>query len=164
MGFKHIGELIGPAMERTRRVYGGDMATVKIQRNTADAQIPRKRYATDTGYDIVSPYSTVIPAHGMMLVNTELRMAPPAGVGAFIFPRSSLSSGRILVPPGTIDGGYRGDIWVNMLNLNGEPYPIKEGDRVAQLVFLRLAQVEIQEVDELPNGDRGRAGFGSTGR
>ena len=101
------------------------------------------------------------------LVPTGVAIALPDGFEAQIRPRSGLAlkHGISLVnSPGTIDSDYRGEIGVIMINHGMEPFVIKPGDRVAQMVVARFARVEWQETTELESTIRGDGGFGHTGR
>ncbi|HEY1334090.1 MAG TPA: dUTP diphosphatase, partial [Myxococcaceae bacterium] len=66
--------------------------------------------------------------------------------------------------PGTIDADYRGEIQVLLVNLSGEPFTLRRGERIAQLVVAPVVRAELEEVDTLPTTLRGEGGFGSTGR
>jgi dUTP pyrophosphatase len=82
-------------------------------------------------------------------------------------PRSGLAlrfGVTVLNAPGTIDADYRGELGVLLVNLGQEPFVVRHGDRVAQLVIAPVAQAELIEVEELPATERGSGGFGSTGR
>jgi len=101
------------------------------------------------------------------LVPTGIALALPDGFEAQIRPRSGLAlkHGIALVnSPGTIDSDYRGEIGVIMINHGTEPFAVKSGERVAQMIIARFARVEWQEVAELENTIRGAGGFGHTGR
>ncbi len=100
------------------------------------------------------------------LVSTGLRLEIPEGFEAQVRPRSGLALrfGIGLVnSPGTIDSDYRGEIGVLLINWGAEPFTIRRGDRIAQLVFAPVAQVFWNEVEFLTNSRRERGGFGSTG-
>jgi dUTP pyrophosphatase len=80
-------------------------------------------------------------------------------------PRSGLAARHgisIVNSPGLIDAGYRGELRVVLLNTGREPFEIRRGDRIAQLVVLRLPEIDVQEVDELPDSVRAHRGFGSS--
>ena len=82
-------------------------------------------------------------------------------------PRSGLALKHNLMltnSPGTIDAGYRGEVGVIMFNAGSEPFPVKRGDRIAQMVIAKLPEVELTFADELSETGRGAGGFGSTGR
>lgn len=99
-------------------------------------------------------------------VPTGLAMALEPGWEGQVRPRSGLALRHgltVLNAPGTIDADYRGEVQVLLVNLGQEPVTIQPGQRVAQLVVAPVAQVEIEEVAELPDSARGAGGFGSTG-
>ena len=94
-------------------------------------------------------------------------MAIPPGWEGQVRPRSGLAIKHgigVLNAPGTIDSDYRGEVQVILINLGGERFEIKRGDRIAQLVFARVEEVALETVDELPSSGRGDGGFGSSGR
>ena len=101
------------------------------------------------------------------LIPTGLSISIPEGYEAQVRPRSGLSIKNgitVLNSPGTIDSDYRGDIGVILINLSKESYTIKPGDRVAQIVFSKYEKIEWGIVSDLPNSNRGKSGFGSTGK
>jgi dUTP pyrophosphatase len=101
------------------------------------------------------------------LVPTGFAMAMPRELEAQVRPRSGLALKHgitCLNTPGTIDADYRGEVKVLLINLGTEPFTISRGERIAQIVFQRLPQVTLAEVDELPDTARGEGGFGHTGQ
>jgi len=100
------------------------------------------------------------------LVPTGLALAIPPGFEGQVRARSGLALKHglaVVNGPGTIDSDYRGPLGVILGNLGQEPYTIEDGDRIAQIVFARVAAVEVEEADSLPTTDRGEGGFGHTG-
>jgi dUTP pyrophosphatase len=99
-------------------------------------------------------------------VPTGLAVAIPEGYAGFVQPRSGLASRHgisIVNTPGLIDSGYRGEVRVTLLNTDPrEPFTVEPGMRIAQLVILPIPEVELVEVDELPESERGARGFGSS--
>ena len=96
---------------------------------------------------------------------TGVHIQLPEGYEAQVRGRSGLNKNHgIVVPTGTIDADYRGDIGVVVYNISREPYTIHPGDRIAQLVIAPVIQAEWQQVDHLDKTDRGENGFGSTGK
>ena len=101
------------------------------------------------------------------LVPTGLIIALPSGYEAQVRPRSGLAARHgvtVLNAPGTIDADYRGEVSVLLINHGEAPFTIRRGERIAQMVIAQVAQVELVAVTVLPATDRGRGGFGSTGR
>jgi len=108
-----------------------------------------------------------IPPGGRRDVGTGLALAIPPGFAGFVQPRSGLAfkHGIMVVnSPGLIDAGYRGEVRVSLYNSGGEPFVIRAGDRIAQLVVQAVAEPEFVAADELPGSGRGEGGFGSSGR
>ena len=100
-----------------------------------------------------------------VFIHTGVHIALPEGYEAQVRGRSGLNKTHgIVVPTGTIDADYRGDIGVVVYNLSREPYTIYPGDRIAQLVICPVIQAKWQQVDQLDKTDRGDGGFGSTGK
>lgn len=136
-----------------------------------DPELPLPRYALpgDAGADLLSRIDvTVAPAGGRALVPTGIRLAIPDGWAGLVLPRSGLAlhHGVTLAnSPGLIDAGYRDEVCVILLNTDPEqPWEVRRGDRVAQLVVQAVAQVAWEPVEELPVSHRAGGGFGHTGR
>jgi dUTP pyrophosphatase len=101
------------------------------------------------------------------LVPTGLAIALPEGFEAQVRPRSGLAAKHgvtVLNSPGTIDADYRGEIQVILINHGGEPFTIRRGERIAQMVITPVVQAKLVPTATLPETDRGSGGFGSTGR
>jgi dUTP pyrophosphatase len=141
-----------------------------IQRLPGTEDIPLPSYATSgsAALDLRAAVESdmVLQPGERKLVPTGLRMAIPHGHEAQVRPRSGLAIklGITMVnTPGTIDSDYRGEVQVIMVNLGGEPFIVRRGDRIAQLVIAPVMQAALEEVAELPETERGDGGFGSTG-
>ena len=100
-------------------------------------------------------------------VPTGVAIALPEGYAGFTHPRSGMAARHgitIVNAPGTIDAGYRGEILVNLVNLDpSEPFEVRRGDRIAQLVVQRVAETVFVEADSLPDSSRGETGHGASG-
>ena len=100
------------------------------------------------------------------LVPTGIALELPSGFEGQVRPRSGLAQRHgitILNAPGTIDADYRGEIQVLLVNLGGEPFEVKRGDRIAQLVIAPVTAVKLEQAEELSLTGRNAGGFGSTG-
>jgi dUTP pyrophosphatase len=100
------------------------------------------------------------------LIPTGLVLEIPPGCEGQVRPRSGLALRHgigVLNSPGTIDSDYRGEVGVILVNLGESPFPVRRGDRIAQLVFARVEPVEWEESETLAETGRGEGGFGSTG-
>lgn len=101
------------------------------------------------------------------LVPTGLTIALPSGYEAQVRPRSGLASKHgvtVLNSPGTVDADYRGEIGVLLINHGAVPFPVRRGERIAQMVIAPVVQAQLVPVASLSGTDRGSGGFGSTGR
>ncbi|HBL50979.1 MAG TPA: dUTP diphosphatase [Firmicutes bacterium] len=130
--------------------------------------LPKAMTAGAAGVDLLAAIGsdTVIMPGGRALIATGLKIAIPQGFEGQVRPRSglALNSGvTILNAPGTIDSDYRGEVAVILINLGQEPFTIKRGDRIAQLVICPVAQICFTETDSLPATERSDGGFGHTG-
>ena len=127
--------------------------------------IPYYQHLGDAGADLVAKEAVKIWPGEIKRIPTGIRLAIPEGLVGLIMPRSGLASRGLIVIPGTIDSGYRGEVKVVMYYVSeeGRPYTISAGDRIAQLEIIPVVQAEFQCVNELPPGQRGEKGFGSTG-
>jgi len=130
------------------------------------ARLPERAYAGDAGLDLAACERVELGPGERAVVPTGLAVAIPEGFAGFVQPRSGLAArhGIALVnSPGLIDAGYRGEIRVVLLNTDHERRFVAEpGDRIAQLVVLPLPELELVEVSELPESERGVRGFGSS--
>ena len=145
------------------------MIRIQITRLPHGDGLPLPAYATAhaAGMDVVSAEDLDLAPGQRHAVATGLRIAIPEGYEVQVRPRSGLALKHgITVPntPGTIDADYRGELKVIMINHGTEPFPVRRGERIAQLVPAAVTQAEWQEVDELDETLRGEGGFGSTGR
>lgn len=151
-----------------RRIGGTPGAEVALRIKRLDPDIPLPSYAHpgDAGLDICSAEDVVLEPGERATVSAGFAMALPEGYAAFIQPRSGLAarSGISIVnTPGLIDCHYRGEVKVILVNLGREPFRVKRGDRVAQMVVQEVCPVRVEEADELDATGRGEGGFGSTG-
>lgn len=135
-----------------------------------DPDLPAPAYARpgDAGADLRARESvTLAPGGGRALIPTGIAVALPPGTAGFVQPRSGLALKHgvtCLNTPGLIDCGYRDELKVILVNLDPtEPYEVRRGDRIAQLVIQRVEEASFTEVDDLGESARGLGGFGSTG-
>jgi dUTP pyrophosphatase len=128
--------------------------------------LPGRAYAGDAGLDLSSCERVVLDPGERALVGTGLAVAIPEGFAGFVQPRSGLATKHgisIVNTPGLIDSGYRGELRISLLNTDPrEAFVVEPGMRIAQLVILPIPEVELVEVDELPQSERGVRGFGSS--
>lgn len=131
------------------------------------AQVPECAYEGDAGIDLRSIEHIVLKPHERALVPTGLAVAIPEGYAGFVLPRSgsAIKQGLSLVnAPGLIDSGYRGELKCIAVNMDAhEDIVIEPGDRIAQLVVMKVETLALMQVDKLDETQRGTGGFGSSG-
>lgn len=147
-------------------VAAGD-GVLPIRRLDPDAVLPVRAYDGDAGLDLHAVEAVTLAPGERASVGTGIAVAIPHGHAGLVLPRSGLAarSGIALVnAPGLIDAGYRGELRVLLLNTDrATPCEIAPGDRIAQLVIIRVELPRTVEVDVLPDSERGTGGFGSSG-
>lgn len=145
---------------------------IKIRRlrPEADADIPLPRYMTPrcSGMDLCAAVESeqVVQVGAVTVIPTGIAMALPEGFEGQVRPRSGLACRHgisIINSPGTIDADYRGEIKVGLINLGNEPYTVRRGDRIAQLVIQKVYQARLEYVETLDQTVRNHGGFGHTG-
>jgi dUTP pyrophosphatase len=147
-------------------------AQVRVMRLPHADGLPMPAYQTaqSAGMDLVAAVGEDAPVHllkgGRALIPTGLCLALPAGLEAQVRPRSGLALKHgitVLNSPGTIDADYRGEVQVILVNLGDEPFVVRRGERIAQLVIAPVLQAALIEAGTLDETARGGSGFGSTG-
>ena len=142
------------------------MIELPIQRLREEAVVPARAYAGDAGLDLAACERAELGPGERVVVGTGLAVAIPIGYAGFVQPRSGLAARHgisVVNAPGLIDSGYRGEVRVVLLNTDrAEAFVIEPGMRIAQLVVLPVPALELVEVDELPESERGVRGFGSS--
>ena len=143
------------------------MVQIQIRRLDPGLPLPAYAHPGDAGADLHAATDVVLEAGERALVPTGLALALPEGYVALVHPRSGLAARHgisIVNAPGTIDAGYRGEVQVCLVNTDRhEPFTVRRGDRIAQLVVQRFETAEFVEADDLPDSERGAGGYGSTG-
>jgi dUTP pyrophosphatase len=138
-----------------------------VRRLREDAIVPERAYPGDAGLDLVSCERTVIGPGERAVVGTGIAVAIPDGHAGLVVPRSGLAARHgigIVNAPGLVDSGYRGEVRVVLVNHDlAESFTVEPGMRIAQLVLVPFSAAEPVDVDELPETERGTAGFGSSG-
>ncbi len=139
-----------------------------VRRLSPASTLPGRSYDGDAGVDLHAAEPAVIGPGERASVGTGLAIEVPAGHAALVLPRSGLAArhGIALVnAPGLIDSGYRGELRVLLLNTDRTgPFQVEPGERIAQLVLVRVEAPEPVEVEELAVSERAERGFGSSGR
>lgn len=123
-----------------------------------------KGHDTDSGYDLKTKYAFKLLPNQTKLIPTSLFLELDKNIEAQVRPKSSISAKGIIVHFGTVDSDYRGEVQVVMQNLNQHGVEFEVGQKIAQIVFSKKTDVELEQTDTISNDtDRGTGGFGSTG-
>ena len=139
--------------------------TIKVKKIEGQAIVPTRSNRDDAGWDLYSITTRPIAPSQRVTIRTGISLEIPEEYVGLIWPRSGMSvKNGIDVLAGVVDSGYRGEIKVCLLNTSREWMDIKEGDRIAQILFQEVPHFQLQEVEILQNSDRGEGGFGSTGK
>jgi dUTP pyrophosphatase len=146
------------------------MIRLRVRRLPAahDLPLPAAASPGSSGCDLRAALDgeVVLRPGERLLVPTGLAVEIPAGWEGQVRPRSGLALRHgigMVNAPGTIDSDYRGEVGVLLINHGAEPFTLRRGDRIAQLVIARVESVEWEEAEALAGSDRGEGGFGSTG-
>lgn len=138
---------------------------VKIKKTNKLAAIPAYASVGASGLDLTAIDLQILEPGQRALLHTGISVELPQGYGALVMGRSGNTIKRgLLVALGLIDSDYRGEIGVMAFNTTDKKMIIQQGDRIAQLVIMPTPQIDLEEVDELSDTQRGNDGFGSTGR
>lgn len=143
---------------------------IKALEHFAGLDLPRYQTPGSAGMDLPAALPqdapvTLQPGH-WQLIPTGLAIALPEGFEAQVRPRSGLAAKfgiSCVNTPGTIDADYRGEIHVNLINHGREPFVVKRGERIAQMIIAPVMQAVLEPADTLDETQRGAGGFGSTG-
>ena len=147
---------------------GTTIPTVAVERVRAGARLPERMSKGASGWDLTACLEepVTIEPGAWALVPTGIALEIPVGVEGQVRARSGLAARHgIGLPngPGTIDSDYRGEVCVILMNWGREPFLVRDGDRIAQLVFVRVEPVQFSWVERLRETKRGAGGFGHTG-
>ncbi len=147
-----------------------DKIAIKIKRLHGEMDLPLPVYKSEgsSGMDIRAHVKepVVLKPGEKRLIPTGLAVSIPPGYEAQIRPRSGLAFHYgigMVNSPGTIDSDYRGEIGIILINWGAEPFTIKKGDRIAQMIITKVYRADLVETDDLDATSRGQGGFGHTG-
>jgi dUTP pyrophosphatase len=139
---------------------------LQVQRLRPEASLPSRVYPGDAGLDLTACERVVLGPGERAVVPTGIAVAIPDGFAGFVQPRSGLALQHgiaVVNSPGLVDAGYRGELRVVLLNTDrDETFVAEPGERIAQLVVLPVPELDVVEVEELPQSERGVRGFGSS--
>lgn len=136
-----------------------------IKKLHPEAKVPAFAHATDAGLDLCSLEEVTLAPGERKSLRTGIAMAIPDGHVGLVWDKSGIAhKGGLKTLGGVIDAGYRGEIFVGLLNTGDSAYVFGIGDKVAQILIQAIVQPELVLADELPEADRGEGAFGSTGK
>lgn len=150
-----------------RRQHLDPAPVLDVRRLDPDLPLPSYAHPGDAGLDLHAADTTTLQPGQRALIPCGIAIAIPDGHVGLVHPRSGLAVDHgltLLNAPGTIDAGYRGEVKVLLINHGDGPVEVRHGERIAQLLLLPIAIVDVREVDRLDVTSRGTGGFGSTGR
>lgn len=140
---------------------------LRVKRMYPDARLPQRATEGSTGLELfayIKKSGRITLEEKPKLVGTGIAVEVPRGYDVQIRPRSGLSARGVVAALGTVDSDYRGELLVTMYTLGrGSSFEIRHGDRIAQLVISKLADLPVEEAEELSGTERGPQGHGSTG-
>ncbi len=140
------------------------MAVLKVKKLRPDAVLPVRKRKGDAGLDLYAVEGVVLKPGEWVAIPTGIAVEIPEGHFGLIKDRSGLALKHALhCLAGVVDENYRGEIKVVMINLGKEEVKIEKGTRIAQLLIIPYLSVDIEEVEELSDTERGEKGFGSSG-
>jgi dUTP pyrophosphatase len=171
VGLYEVDEISGVNLEELEKNFKIERPKQKLgyEKLHPDAVDPKYNYTSDSGFDLHSTISSVIPPLGRALIPTGIKLQIPVGYEIQVRSKSGLALKQglmVLNSPGTVDRGYTGEIMVILFNTNQEEYHIKSGDKVAQAVLCPVMDgevVDLIKIEKVDDGERGNNGFGSTG-
>lgn len=165
-----LNELLGFSAEDMEKDYQfSEKRGLTYQKISPLAISPKYNYPTDSGFDLYSTIDYTIPPFGRALIPTGLKFDIDDGYEIQVRTKSGLAINQglmVLNSPGTVDNGYTGEVQVIVFNVNQTPFNISAGMKIAQAVLCPVVNgkwVELIEVKEILDKDRGENGFGSTG-
>ena len=154
-------------LTKVREHDGGSlMLQIGLLRMSPLAKIPTRGTIRSAYYDLYAAESSILTIGNVTLVTTGWKIEMPEGYFLDLRPRSGMAAKGILLAnaSGTLDEDYRGELKIELLNLTGALYYVKEGDRIAQCARMPMLDCDFVEVERLSDTFRGEKGYGSTGR
>ena len=142
------------------------MLVIKFNKCHALAKIPTKADSGSNGYDLYAVEDGILPPCKWGAFATGLKIELPQGYVGWICPRSGLALKRgvtVLNTPGTVDFSFRGEVKVILVNHDSIPYPVRTGDKIAQILFVKTEDATFSE-EALSETERAEGGFGHSGR
>ena len=156
------------SMASDQQVRSVTITVARVRPATEPLPLPRYMTSGAAGMDLLADVAEPVELapQARALIPTGIAIELPAGFEAQVRPRSGLALRHgvtLLNSPGTIDSDYRGEVQVLLINLGDQPYCVRRGDRIAQMIIAPVVRAELREADRLEDSHRGPGGFGHTG-
>lgn len=129
-----------------------------------EALKPTRAHKDDAGLDLYSPISCIVKAKDSVVIDTGVHVELPKGTAGFLKSKSGLNINYGITSDGVVDVGYTGSIKVKLYNHSSKDYAIVRGDKITQLVVVKVEMPKLEITEELEETERGDSGFGSTGK
>jgi len=129
-----------------------------------NAKMPTKAHETDAGFDLYAPRDFSVVCNASIIIDTGVHIEIPKGYVGFLKSKSGLNVKHGIVGEGVIDAGYTGSIVAKLYNNGHEPVRFEKGQKIIQIVFLPIPEVELEQVNSFEETERGDNGFGSSGK
>jgi dUTP pyrophosphatase len=137
---------------------------MKIMLSNKNAKIPQKAHDTDAGFDLYTPRAFTVLRGASTIIDTGVHIEIPRGYVGFLKSKSGLNVKYGITGEGVIDSGYTGSIVAKLYNNGSNPVRFEEGQKIIQIVFLPIPEVELELTDSFEETERGDGGFGSSGK
>lgn len=137
---------------------------LKVKKLTSNAELVPFDHPTDAGMDIRLIEDVTLAPHIPTKVRSGLAIEIPEGYVGLIWDKSSIGALGVKTLGGVVDAGYRGEIFIVMLNMTSEPLLFPAGKKITQILIQKCEQPSVEYVEELSDTSRGEGGFGSTGK
>lgn len=128
------------------------------------AKMPTKAHDLDAGFDLYAPERTVVRFNDSVVIDTGVHIEIPKGFVGFLKSKSGLNVKNGITGEGVVDAGYTGSIVAKLYNNGGQNVYLEAGQKIIQIVFLPIPEVELELADSFEASERGDNGFGSTGK
>jgi len=136
---------------------------LKVKKIHPAAKLPVYGHPGDAGMDLFACVDKILSPGELFPVTTGIQMAIPRGFVGLIWDKSGVSLKGVHRLAGVVDAGFRGEVRVVLVNLSREPYEIKAGMKIAQMLIQPVVPIDVRESEALDDTSRGEGGFGSTG-
>ena len=128
------------------------------------AKMPTRAHSTDAGLDLYAMDTKIVPAKESAIFDTGVHVELPEGTAGLLKSKSGLNTKHGITSEGVIDAGYTGSICVKLYNHGKTDYKVHSGNKISQIVFIKVESYDFYPCSKMPERERGNAGFGSTGK